>query len=65
MIFVETSVFTRRVTALLPAEEYRELQSALLVDPKAGDTIPESGGLRKVRWSARGHGKRGGIRVIY
>jgi hypothetical protein len=24
-----------------------------------------SGGLRKVRWSAKGHGKRGGIRVIY
>lgn len=33
--------------------------------PDAGKVIPGSGGLRKVRWAARGHGKRGGARVIY
>lgn len=27
--------------------------------------IPRSGGLRKVRWSRKGSGKRGGFRVIY
>jgi len=27
--------------------------------------IPGSGGLRKIRWSAEGRGKRGGLRVIY
>jgi hypothetical protein len=27
--------------------------------------IPDSGGLRKLRWSLRGSGKRGGVRVIY
>jgi mRNA-degrading endonuclease RelE of RelBE toxin-antitoxin system len=27
--------------------------------------IPGSGGLRKIRWKAKGKGKRGGIRVIY
>ena len=27
--------------------------------------IPGAGGLRKVRWSRAGIGKRGGIRVIY
>src|ERR1039458_8892194 len=30
-----------------------------------GDVIPETGGVRKLRWSARGKGKRGGVRVIY
>ncbi|HJU16457.1 MAG TPA: type II toxin-antitoxin system RelE/ParE family toxin [Stellaceae bacterium] len=34
-------------------------------NPEAGDVIPESGGVRKVRWSRRGSGKRGGVRVIY
>jgi hypothetical protein len=34
-------------------------------DPKAGDVIPASGGIRKVRWSRAGSGKRGGVRVIY
>jgi hypothetical protein len=27
--------------------------------------IPQTGGLRKVRWSRAGMGKRGGARVIY
>jgi hypothetical protein len=34
-------------------------------DPEAGDLIPETGGVRKVRWSRSGTGKRGGVRVIY
>ena len=33
--------------------------------PLAGDVIPGSGGLRKIRWSRAGMGKRGGARVIY
>jgi mRNA-degrading endonuclease RelE of RelBE toxin-antitoxin system len=31
----------------------------------AGDLIPETGGVRKVRWSTSRSGKRGGARVIY
>lgn len=34
-------------------------------DPECGDVIPETGGLRKVRVPAKGHGKRGGGRVVY
>lgn len=33
--------------------------------PDAGDVVPHSGGVRKVRWSRKGLGKRGGVRVIY
>jgi hypothetical protein len=33
--------------------------------PEAGDVIPGSGGVRKLRWRAEGRGKRGGYRVIY
>jgi hypothetical protein len=33
--------------------------------PGAGDVIPETGGVRKVRWNRPGSGKRGGVRVIY
>jgi len=63
--FIETSVFTRQVTALLTDDEYSQLQVALLVHPETGSIIPHSGGLRKVRWSMSGRGKRGGVRVIY
>ena len=65
MVIVETSVFTRRVQALLPDDEYRKLQVALAHRPQAGAIIPGSGGLRKIRWGILERGKRGGVRVIY
>jgi mRNA-degrading endonuclease RelE of RelBE toxin-antitoxin system len=65
MIIVETSIFTRQVTELLPDDEYRRLQSVLVGRPDAGEIIPGSGGLRKIRWGMSGRGKRGGARIIY
>jgi len=65
MRFVETPVFTKRVKDLLPDEDYRTLQIALLLRPEQGPLIKGGGGLRKVRWALKGVGKRGGVRVIY
>jgi hypothetical protein len=60
--FIETKLFSRLVA---DDEEYSGLQKALIKDPEAGDLIPGSGGIRKLRWGVAGRGKRGGIRVIY
>ena len=65
MVIIETSIFTRQVQALLSDEEYRQLQMTLVLQPDTGAVIPGSGGLRKVRWSIGGRGKRGGVRVVY
>lgn len=65
MHFIETPIFTRRLESFLAEEEYRELQNALLKQPEAGATIRGSGGLRKLRWAAKGRGKSGGVRVVY
>ena len=65
MEIIETSVFTRQITELLSDDEYAELQFALVRRPEQGAVIPRSGGIRKIRWSGSGRGKRGGIRVIY
>ena len=65
MVIIETSVFTRQVVELLSSNEYRQLQMALILRPEMGSIILGSGGLRKVRWSLSGRGKRGGVRVIY
>ncbi len=51
--------------SLLTDDEYRQLQMALAVQPELGVIIPQSGGLRKVRWAMTGRGKRGGVRAIY
>lgn len=37
----------------------------LVLDPALGDIIQGSGGIRKIRWAAKGHGKSGGARIIY
>src|SRR5438105_5805650 len=65
--FLETSFFTRQITSLLSDSEYSALQGALVVNAAAGDLIPGTGGLRKLRWlqPKRGKGKRGGVRIIY
>lgn len=65
MVIIETRVFTRRIDELLPFEEYRLLQLALIERPNAGKLIRGTAGLRKLRWAASGRGKRGGARIIY
>lgn len=65
MTVVETPFFLRKATALLDDEERSELVMFLGVNPEAGDVVPETGGVRKVRWATQGKGKRGGVRVIY
>jgi hypothetical protein len=63
--FIETRLFTKLVNEHLSDEAYARLQEVLIRDPETGDLIPGSGGVRKVRWSVKGRGKRGGLRVIY
>ena len=65
--FIETPNFTQKWHKLgLTDDDLRDLQNAILTDPKnAGDVIPGTGGIRKIRIAAKGHGKRGGARVIY
>jgi hypothetical protein len=65
MIIQESTLFTRYVDTLLTDDEYAELQWTLVHNPKMGDVIQGTGGLRKVRWAAQGKGKSGGVRVIY
>jgi mRNA-degrading endonuclease RelE of RelBE toxin-antitoxin system len=65
MIFVETRVFSRQRREHLEEEQFRALQNHLLEKPDTGARIPGTGGLRKLRWSTEGRGKRGGVRIIY
>ena len=65
MTFVETKLFTELVLDYLSDDEYAAMQQFLVVNPEAGDVIPGSGGIRKLRWGVAGRGKRGGLRVIY
>jgi hypothetical protein len=62
---VETTVFTRQAEAILSADEKDELIAYLAANAGDGDLIPGASGVRKLRWTAKGKGTRGGARVIY
>lgn len=63
--FQETQRFTKRIVDLLSDEQYAKLQADLCYEPEIGAIIKGSGGIRKMRLSFGGKGKRGGARVIY
>lgn len=58
-------LFTAQITDLVEDAEYGAFQRELLVNPRKGNVIPHSGGLRKVRMRLGGRGKSGGARVVY
>jgi len=66
-VFVELPAFARHRADYLDDDAFRELEKLLMKNPVAGDLIPDTGGLRKLRFAdaRRSKGKRGGLRVIY
>ena len=62
---VETPMFVRLSADLWSDEDRNGFIAFIAANPDAGDVVPGSGGLRKVRWGRAGRGKRGGVRVIY
>ncbi|MCM1288740.1 MAG: type II toxin-antitoxin system RelE/ParE family toxin [Clostridium sp.] len=64
--FIEVPIFTKKWKELgLTDEMLRDLQNILLNDPKTGEVIQGTGGLRKIRIPMENRGKSGGGRVIY
>ena len=63
--FIESTIFERVRNAYLDDDEYAELQQFMMERPEAGNVIPGSGGVRKLRWKRKGMGNRGGLRMIY
>jgi hypothetical protein len=61
----ETELFLQQAADLWSDGEYDAFVEYIANNPEAGDIIPDTGGVRKVRWRRQGMGKRGGVRVIY
>lgn len=65
--FYESPAFDRKRESYLGTAGFDALTAMLNANPEAGDVIPGTGGVRKVRMAdpRRGKGTRGGLRVIY
>jgi len=62
---VETPEFLAATRRMMDEEERGLLVDYLAYNPTAGELIPGTGGVRKLRWALEGRGKRGGARVVY
>lgn len=62
---IETPLFSKLVADYWSEEERGAFATFIAQNPEAGDVVPGSGGVRKIRWARKGAGKRGGVRVIY
>ena len=65
LTLIESPIFTKLWPDYWSEEERGEFVAWLAKNPDAGDVIPGSGGVRKIRWGRKDQGKRGGVRVIY
>ncbi|MGC2164784.1 MAG: type II toxin-antitoxin system RelE/ParE family toxin [Gallionella sp.] len=65
LTIAETEIFSRYVTDYWTEEEPGEFAAWIAEHYDTGDVVRGSGGCRKVRWSRKGTGKSGGVRVIY
>ncbi|MCC7461873.1 MAG: toxin [Gammaproteobacteria bacterium] len=66
-VFVELPAFERHRADYLDDGQFLALQQVLMANPEAGDVIPATSGLRKLRFAdpRRRKGTRGGLRVIF
>ena len=61
----ETPLFSRQSREIWDDAGREAFIDFIARNPEEGDLIPETGGVRKIRWARPGSGKRGGTRVIY
>ena len=61
----ETPLFSRQALDVWDDAEREVFIDFIARNPEEGDLIPETGGVRKIRWMRPGSGRRGGARVIY
>jgi mRNA-degrading endonuclease RelE of RelBE toxin-antitoxin system len=57
--------YQRDAAKLLDEREQDAMERNIADDPERHPRISGGGGMRKARWARPGHGKRGGVRVIY
>lgn len=62
---VELHEFARVAAKLWSEDERTAFIDFIAAHPLAGVVIEGTSGVRKVRWSRTGTGKRGGVRVVY
>lgn len=62
---IETDSFHQMQQAYWSNLELEEFIAYIATNYQKGDVVSGTGGVRKIRWTAKGKGKSGGVRIIY
>jgi len=62
---IETAQFLKKSKQIMAQGEKDDLIDTIARNPKAGEVIPKTGGVRKLRVAKEGQGKSGSFRSIY
>lgn len=60
-----TRTYERAVRKIMSEADRQKMEAAIIADPGGAPLLRGTGGIRKLRWTGSGRGKRGGIRTIY
>ena len=64
-VFVEAEIFKNKLEEIGDKNLLQNLQIEILKNPQVGVLVQSTGGIRKLRFGAKGKGKSGGVRVFY
>ena len=62
---IETTQFINKAKQIMTQSEKDEAIDTIARNPEAGELIPKTGGVRKLRIAKDGKGKSGSFRLIY
>lgn len=61
----EVQQFSKDAARIFTMAEWEALTQCLSVNPGYGEIIPDTDGIRMVRWPAESQGKGGNVRILY
>jgi len=62
---IETGIFSSKANKVWAPSDYEKFIVYIAANPRAGEVVVGSGGVRKIRWTKGNRGKSGGVRIIY
>lgn len=61
----EVQCFSQDAEEVFTRQEWEDLTHCIAIDPLVGDLLPDTDGVRVLRWPAESQGKNGHVRVAY
>jgi hypothetical protein len=65
IILAEMGTYQRDVDEWFSVDEHEQIKTFLALHPESGEIIPDTGGIRKLRWPIKNRGNNRAVRIVY